>query len=437
MSDNLTINMDQMMNALPGGILRVALDDELTIIHATDTFYKLIDMDLSKSTKPPKSIFKTVYSADIIFYTQQIANLRRKKDNQLLLFYRVLQKNGSLKWIMISGNKSDENYQKQGKTLPIYFCMALDVSDHMMAYRKVEHELDYHRTILELSRELFFEYVIATDTLSFSELFREVFGKESNMKEFSKKLEKTKLIHPNDLPEVIKIYKSMMSGKKQARLEFRMTTNDGDIAWYVCYASIIFDDNKNPYKVIGKISVINSNRGEDIKTAPKIQLDSLTKLYTKDTAENMILETLSTQDSESISALFMCEVRNYKGINEVVRIVDGENVLTSIAGILKRLFRGTDVIGRLGLGDFVVCMKDIRSDRNAYEKAEYICREVNKIYSYDFNKNGVVISIGVALVKGQMDFSSAMANAKAALIMAKNESNSSFEIFYPSLNNLG
>jgi diguanylate cyclase (GGDEF)-like protein len=296
----------------------------------------------------------------------------------------------------------------------------------------MEEELDYHRTILELSKELFFEYVIATDTLSFSEIFREVFGKDSQMKEFSKRLEKTKLIHPTDLPEVIKIYKSMMSGKKQARIELQMKTKDGNLAWYVCYASIIFDDNKNPYKVVGKLALINTKNEK--KVAPKLSLDSLTQVYTKDNAEFMITENMSNQDIESISALFVCEVRNYKGWNEVVRIVDGENVLVSVANIIKKQFRSTDIIGRLGLSDFVIYMKDISSERNVYKKAESICKEINNLFDYDFNKNGVSISIGVALVKGQADYKEELVNAKVALVMAKKDSKSSFEIYYPSIN---
>ena len=433
MSDNQKFEMNQMLNALPGGLLRIAFDDELTIIYATDTFYELIDIDSSKQAKLPKSIFKTVYSADIIFYTQQIAARKQKKDDQFLLFYRVLQKNGSLKWIMINGNKTEEVYQKQSKTYPIYFCMALDVSEHMTNYRRLEQDLDYHRAILELSKELFFEYVIATDTLTFSELFREVFGKESEIKSFSKRLENTNLVHNADLPGVIKIYKSMMSGKKQARIELRMTNKDGDVAWYICYASIIFDDNKNPFKVVGKLSLINTIQ-EDKSTAPKYQLDTLTKVYNKESTENIVVENMLNQDSEAVSALFLCEVRNYKGLNEVIRIVDGENILVSIAGILNGMFRASDVIGRMGLSDFTVYMKNISTDKNAYDKAEYICKEVNKLYSYDYNKNSVVISIGVALVKGQADYAEVLSNAKSALVMAKKDNISSFEVFNPSLN---
>lgn len=433
MKENLSFDMNQMLNVLPGGLLRMALDDELTIVHASDTFYQLIGMDPRKPARLPKSLFKTVYSSDIIYYTQQIAAQKQRKDNQFLLFYRVLQKDGNLKWIMVNGSKTDETYKKNNKVVPIFFCMVLDVSEHMSDYRKLEQELDYHRTILELSRELFFEYVIATDTLSFSELFREVFGKESVIKEFNKRLEKTKLVHSDDLPGLVNTYKSMMNGKKQVGIEFRMITKTGDIAWYICYATIIYDENKNPYKVVGKLSAINTSRKEEVNKAPIVKLDSLTKVYTKDTAEKMIIDSLATQSKESISTLLICDVRNYKGVNEIVRIVDGENILSTIAGILKRLFRTTDIIGRMGLSDFVVYAKDISSEKNAYEMAEYICNEVNKLYSYDFNKKGITISIGVALTKGQEDYTSVLANAKTALVMAKKDNTSSFEIFYPSL----
>ena len=431
MNENEINNVNNMRDCSPCDLLRIAMDDELTIIHAADTFCRLIEMDPSKQAKLPKSIFKTVYSADIIYYTHQIAAQKRRQDNQFLLFYRVLQKNGSLKWIMISGNKTEEEYQKQNKAFPVYLCMVLDASNHMADYKKMEQELDYHRTILELSKELFFEYNIASDTLIFKELFREVFGKDSETTNFSQRLEKTKIIHPSDLPVVIKIYRSMMGGKKQARLEFRMITRDGDVIWYVCYASIIFDENKNPFRVVGKLSMINT-KTEDIK-APKIQLDTLTNVYTKDCAESMIVDNIKNQDEEDISALFMFEVRNYKALNEVVRIVNGENILTSIAGILKKHFRSSDIIGRMGLGDFIVYMKGISSERNAYEKAECICKEVTKLYSYEFNKNGVTISIGVSLFRGQADYQTELANAKVALVMAKKDNTSSFEFFYPSL----
>lgn len=432
MSNTLPNNSKEITKDLPCSLLQLALDDELTIVSANDAFFNLIDY---KSDVLPKSIFKLVYSADIIYFTQQVAEQKRRKDSQLILFFRVLQKNGNLKWIMINGNKTEENYQLQDKSLPIYFCTAVDMTLHMTGYKQMEQEIDNHRTILELSRELFFEYIIATDTLSFSEMFREIFNKESVFKNFSKRLEKTKVIHPNDLPLAVNTYRSMMGGKKQIRLEFRMLTKEGIYAWYVCYASFIYDENKNPYKVVGKLAQINKCGDDAEKSDAKIQMDSLTKVYSKDTAQCLISQSMSVQEPDSLSALLLCEVQNYKGANDLARLLESENILTKVAAIFKSLLRRTDVIGRIGLGDFVIYMKDIGSERVAYDIAEQICREVNSFNSYEFNKNRVFISIGIAFVLGKTDYIASLANAKTALDAAKINHGSSFEVFYPPLVN--
>lgn len=433
MSNTQLINFKDIINYFPCGTLQLALDDELTIISANDAFYKLIDHNSSIAL--PKSVFKMVYSADIIYFTQQVAEHKLNKDKQLILFFRVLQRSGSLKWIMIHGNKIEEMCQIQGKVLPVYFCVATDVTAHMTEYMKMAQEIEYHRVILELSRELFFEYLIASDTLSFSEAFREIFNKEATIKNFSKKLEKTKIIHADDLPMVISTYKSMMGGKKQVRMEVRFITREGKTAWYICYASIIYDENKNPYKVVGKLALTNKNENESDIPESMLTYDVLTKVYSKDTAQRLITQNMSVQGQNSVSALLICEVQNFKGANELARMSDSENALAKIAAIFRNLLRKTDVIGRTGMGEFVLYLKDISSERTAYETAERICREVNNLYSYEFNKNSIYISIGVALAVGKSEYLSTLTNAKAALVMAKNNTGSSFEVFYPTMVN--
>lgn len=426
----------ELLTSVPGGIAKLALDDDLTILYATDTFFNLIKNATEKiNPNATLALLRIVYSADIIYVTQQLAAQRNRKDNLISINFRTLQPNGSFKWVMINGNKTNEVYQSGTKTVPVYSCIAMDVTDHMIKYKKLEQEFEYHRTISELSKELFFVYEIAKDTLSFTELFREVFGRDSEIKEFSKKLEKTKVIFSAELPAVIKIFKSMMSGKKQVRFEVRLIPKEGTTIWYVCYASIIFDENKNPYRVIGKLATINPLKRE-AETVLVPQLDQLTKVYTKDFAEKSIVEAMAKQDTESLSALMLLEIRNYKGVNEVMKALNGENILTKIADFLKAKFRSSDIIGRFGLSEFVVYLKDIHSDRNAYEKAENICKEAEGLYCFKHNRNSLSISIGIAFSKGeQMEYPALLANAKTALVMAKKESASSFEVFYNTLSN--
>jgi diguanylate cyclase (GGDEF)-like protein len=334
---------------------------------------------------------------------------------------------------MISGSKTDETYQSGAKTVPVYYCAAVDITNLMIDYKKLEQTNEYHRVISDLARELFFEYEIATDKLMFSEQFREIFGKENVMTGFRKRLEQTKIIHEEELPAVISIFNSMMNGRKQVRFELRLIGKDGIPTWYICYASIIFDDNRNPYKVVGKASTmaIKSNESELVTHTPNI--DIVSNVCTKDSAEILIKEAAANQTENSMSALMMIDIRNFKGINEVRSAIDGENIITSVGRVLKTSFRTSDIIGRLSFSEFIVYIKNVSSDKIVYEKANQLCKAIEDIHSYEHTKNSLVASIGVTIHRSSADHKVLMANATTALVMAKKVPTSSFEIFSGSV----
>ncbi len=426
--------MKDLLMTAPGGIAKLAFDDMLTILYATDTFYTLIKNVSEKvNMNAPMALLRMVYSADIIYVTQQLAAQKNKKNNMINIRFRTLQHDGSFKWVMIAGNKTEETYLSGTRTVPVYSCIAMDITNLMVDYKKLEQTNDYHNKITELSRELYFDYEIATDTLSFTELFRELFGKDSRMTGFRNKLEKAKIVHPADLPAVISVFNSVMGGRKQVRLKLRLISKEGVPIWYICYASIIFDENRNPVKVVGKLSILN--RIEKENELPKTsQLDSLTNVYAKGFAEALITEDLNNQDEKSLSALFLIEIRNYKDLNEIRKSITGENILTTIGDRLKNEFRTTDIIGRLGVNDFIVYMKDIPSDKMAYDKADQICNIIDKIYAYEHTKYNICGSIGIALQKGSQEYQTILANAQTALVMAKKVPTSSFEVFSQTIN---
>lgn len=423
--------LDQLLKTAPGGIVKLAFDDLLTILYYSEAFYALIKNAADKAAgKQAPALLRIVYSADVINLTQQIAVQKHRKDNMININFRTLQHNGSFKWVMITGNKTEETYTSGSKTVPVYSCIAMDITDFMLDYKKLEQANHYRNKIAELSKDLYFEYEIATDTLSFSELFREVFGKENIISGLRGRLEKTDTIHPDELPAVISIYNSMMRGRKQARFELRMIPKDKNPSWYLCYATIIFDDNKNPYKVVGKLATTNhvSESETPGKTIYTPQIDSLTRVCTKESAEYMITEAAKNQETESLCALFLIEIRNYKGMNEIKKSINGENVLSGIGELLKKDFRASDIIGRLGVNEFGVYMKDVRDDRSVYQTAEKLCREINDTYSYDYTQFGITASIGIVIHKGAKEYQALLANANAALVIAKKIPSTSFEV---------
>lgn len=432
MDEKNLLEQERLLQTIPGGLAKIAFDDFLTILYSTDSFNLFIKSATEKGNNITKAgLLRIVYSADIIWVTRQLAAQKQRKDNMLSFYFRTLQHDGSFKWVMITGNHTGEGYQSGNKVVPVYSCIAFDVTDYMLQFRSMEQKLDYQRSVSELSKELFFEYEIASDTLSFSELFHEVFDRDSKIQGFRKKLMKTTIIHSDELPAVINIFNAMMNGRKQVRFELRMIPKDGKSVWYTCYASIIFDENRNPHKVVGKLAIANPMNKDEIETEIEPQLDVLTEVCTKDSAETLIKDAIDKQDENSLSALMVVEVRNYKGMNEIMRNTNGNNILVIISDYLKAHFRSSDIIGRIGLSEFVVYVKNIHSDKIVYDHAERLCKEVDGLYSYEHTKNTPSISIGIAFIKGQqLDYSVLLANANTALVMAKKISVSSFEVFY-------
>ena len=423
--------LDFLIKTMPSGIAKLAYDEVLSIIYATDSFYSLVQ-NATEKLNPGSSLalLRMVYSADIIYVTQQLASQKNRKDKMISVHFRTLQHDGSFKWVLVSGSRTDEFHQSGSKMVPVYSCVAVDVTDIMMKYKKLEQNYDYQRTITELSKELYFEYEIAKDFLNFTELFREVFGKDAQIPGFRGKLEKTKIIHPEELPAIIRIFNSMMSGKKQVRFETRLIPKDGVPCLYTCYASIIYDENRNPYKVVGKLALANPLKRDKTENvpAPSTKLDLLTGVYTKESTEIMVLDAISKLKEDALGSMLILD--NYKSVNDLLEPMNGINVLTKISDIIKSHLRTTDIVGRTGLTEFVIYLKDLHSDKVIYELAEMICEEVNNLFHYPHLKSGLAIHIGIAFHKGKTQYQTLLGNANTALVMAKKSDVSSFEVFY-------
>jgi diguanylate cyclase (GGDEF)-like protein len=123
-----------------------------------------------------------------------------------------------------------------------------------------------------------------------------------------------------------------------------------------------------------------------------------------------------------------------KGRNEIRKSTQEKNVLTCIAEQIKKRFRTSDIIGRLGLSEFIVYMRNIPSDRVVYEIAQQLCESVEGEFSYSYLTNGISISIGITLHQGEQEYKTLYTNANTALVMAKKVSSSSFEVLCNSVN---
>lgn len=98
---------------------------------------------------------------------------------------------------------------------------------------------------------------------------------------------------------------------------------------------------------------------------------------------------------EPISVLMM-DIDYFKKINDSFGHFIGDAVIRSFSETLSEVFRGTDIVGRMGGEEFAVVMLNANAEQ-AYKKAEYFRKQIEKkIMVFDGREASVTVSIGVA-----------------------------------------
>jgi diguanylate cyclase (GGDEF)-like protein len=127
------------------------------------------------------------------------------------------------------------------------------------------------------------------------------------------------------------------------------------------------------------------------------RIDGLTGLYNRGFwEEQFVMEYKRDKRSESPSALIMLDIDNFKKVNDNYGHAAGDEVIKTLASIIKKATRETDFAGRHGGEEFAVILPDTPV-ANVEFVAERIRRLAEKcVVVYDEINISFTVSIGIA-----------------------------------------
>ncbi|MEZ3470624.1 MAG: GGDEF domain-containing protein, partial [Schaedlerella sp.] len=99
----------------------------------------------------------------------------------------------------------------------------------------------------------------------------------------------------------------------------------------------------------------------------------------------------------SLSALMIIDLDNFKEANDLLGHANGDELLEKTAETLKEMFKGGDVIGRIGGDEFMVYMRNLSSISDADETAGNIVKQVRYDLDFEGQPIHVTCSVGVAV----------------------------------------
>ncbi|MCW8874164.1 MAG: diguanylate cyclase [Gammaproteobacteria bacterium] len=126
--------------------------------------------------------------------------------------------------------------------------------------------------------------------------------------------------------------------------------------------------------------------------------------------------------SGRLAALMLCDLNDFKQINDRHGHGAGDAVIVATAGRLCAAVRGSDLVARLAGDEFTVLLEDLDREQDALDIARKILARVSEPIRVDGAELRVGISIGIALFPAHGgDGESLLRQADAAMYAAKQD----------------
>ncbi|WP_457639562.1 diguanylate cyclase [Persephonella sp.] len=142
-------------------------------------------------------------------------------------------------------------------------------------------------------------------------------------------------------------------------------------------------------------------------------IDELTGVYNR-----KYLRILEKKIIGQRTCIIMCDIDNFKQINDRYGHLKGDEVLVSVSSVLKDNLRGSDSIIRYGGEEFLIHLSDVHKEDTAFSIAENLRKKINQI---QFNGSKVTCSFGVgcSFIGTKEDFRYLISKTDKALYQAK------------------
>ena len=132
-------------------------------------------------------------------------------------------------------------------------------------------------------------------------------------------------------------------------------------------------------------------------TKKQADTDLLTGLMIRNAAQLEVESHLEDQDESGV--LMLLDLDRFKSVNDRLGHQMGDKVLIEVAADLKKMFRNSDVLSRLGGDEFIIYMKAVPEKDWAVQRAEQVVREVRRWIGDGTTNIQVTASVGVVMTE--------------------------------------
>lgn len=185
------------------------------------------------------------------------------------------------------------------------------------------------------------------------------------------------------------------SGRRMISFSYERRLSDNSTRWVKNDVNFLTDVDSGHLCVMLSAKDINDIKVEQQKLAEAAKLDSMTMLLNHEATMDCIKLILKNEHDRQ-HALFMIDIDNFKDLNDTMGHRFGDEFLIELSRELKKIFRETDIVGRIGGDEFFVLMRNISDNEQVEGKAKDILSAIRKTSS-KYTKINLSGSVGISI----------------------------------------
>ncbi|MBU9735840.1 sensor domain-containing diguanylate cyclase [Diplocloster agilis] len=269
------LEVEMLTNTVNGGTARLAVDDGMRIIAASEGYYRMTGYTEEESFDPPffRRGVNLVLPQDLSVITSAIKKLSR--DEPIQISYRIRKKNGTVAWNFAHCSRINQSGPE--RTIDVFF---FDITDTKQTEIELKNLLDnIPAGVLRASVGDGIHVLFANQ-----EFYRQTGYAQTEFAGKDIDNQYLRVVHPEDRDHLLERARAFTESQYRCMgIEYRIITKDGQLRWMWATGSRLSDLNEPASVLQGIIKDITDERQQRLDVALNEERYRIISEQTKET----------------------------------------------------------------------------------------------------------------------------------------------------------
>lgn len=284
----------------------------------------------------------------------------------------------------------------------------------MKMKNRIEIENKRYKMLTEITGESIFEYDFEKDILRVSGNGIGILKSQGELLHYRAEIE-------NSLTKGIKKENTLLTvidEIDEETHEVLLREKNGVLRWYRVHTRVAYDQSHRPVTMIGRAMDIHEEKMEKEELVKNAQIDKLTDIFNADSTRELIEKACQNAELGSC-ALLIGDLDHFKDINDRFGHYRGDKVLSETAALMKKIFSGRGIIGRLGGDEFLIFVEHVHHEDEVIALCNHLISSLKEMEIAMQLEQEITMSIGYTILSHPGHFEDFYKEADEALYEVK------------------